>query len=263
MKRKGFTLIELLAVIVILAVIMVIAVPKILDVIESSREAAFENSKKLIKSAIKTQLTSSNIIDGNSFTKDDNNCYVFDFDNKNSNYQNLNVKNKENFSGSISYCDKQITYNDFSDGKNIVNGEDKVETPTTPVEPVVTRVDLKSKILGENVKLTNMSATADGDNIVFTSPYGEDGRINFTEDFSEYSFTKMYVKGHRNTGDSTYNHLFLYYFDLSGVENRAIWYPKAGEDFEYTLEIPEGTKIKTPSFSFCVGEVIVEELYLE
>ena len=39
MKReKGFTLIELLAVIIILSVIMVIAVPKVLDVINKSKE---------------------------------------------------------------------------------------------------------------------------------------------------------------------------------------------------------------------------------
>ena len=36
-NKKGFTLIELLAVIVILSIIMIIAVPKILDVIENSK----------------------------------------------------------------------------------------------------------------------------------------------------------------------------------------------------------------------------------
>lgn len=46
--RKGFTLVELLAVIVVLAIILVIAVPKILDVINSARKSAFEDSAKLL-----------------------------------------------------------------------------------------------------------------------------------------------------------------------------------------------------------------------
>ena len=61
-KEKGFTLIELLAVIVILAILMVIAVPKILNVIENSRKSAAESSIKLVKDAIKTQVTSGSIM---------------------------------------------------------------------------------------------------------------------------------------------------------------------------------------------------------
>ena len=53
-NNKGFTLIELLAVIVILAVLMVIAIPKILNVIESSRNSAASSSIKLLKDSIKT-----------------------------------------------------------------------------------------------------------------------------------------------------------------------------------------------------------------
>ena len=59
-KEKGFTLIELLAVIVILAVLMVVAVPKILNVINKTKESAAESSVKLLKDAIKTQVTSAN-----------------------------------------------------------------------------------------------------------------------------------------------------------------------------------------------------------
>ena len=56
-NKKGFTLIELLAVIVILAIIMVIAVPQILNVIDSSRTSAWNDSVKLIKNAIETNTT--------------------------------------------------------------------------------------------------------------------------------------------------------------------------------------------------------------
>lgn len=54
MNKKGFTLIELLAVIVILAIIMVIAVPQILNVIDKSRESAWESNIKMIEEAIET-----------------------------------------------------------------------------------------------------------------------------------------------------------------------------------------------------------------
>ena len=54
MNKKGFTLIELLAVIVILAIIMVIAVPQILNVIDKSRESAWNSNVKMIEEAIET-----------------------------------------------------------------------------------------------------------------------------------------------------------------------------------------------------------------
>ena len=78
-KEKGFTLIELLAVIVILGIITVIAVPKILDIINKSRNSAVNSSLKLVKDAIKTQIASSDLT-GPVFTKETDGCYVFNFD---------------------------------------------------------------------------------------------------------------------------------------------------------------------------------------
>lgn len=54
LDKKGFTLIELLAVIVILAIIMVIAVPQILNVIDKSKESAWESNIKMIEDGIET-----------------------------------------------------------------------------------------------------------------------------------------------------------------------------------------------------------------
>ena len=53
-NKKGFTLIELLAVIVILAIIMVIAIPQILNIIDSSKEKAWEDSVKIVEKSIRT-----------------------------------------------------------------------------------------------------------------------------------------------------------------------------------------------------------------
>ena len=129
MKKKGFTLIELLAVIVILAIITVIAVPKILDVIDKSRKQTFTDGVKLIESGIKTQLSSSELTGESSFTKGDDNCYLFDFTNKNNNYNELKVKNKENYSGEIKYCDNKFIYTEFNDSKYTINtDENGVET---------------------------------------------------------------------------------------------------------------------------------------
>ena len=106
MKKKGFTLIELLAVIVILAIITVIAVPKVLNVIEKAKESSAESSIKLAKDAIKTQIASANALGNSPFVKNADNCYEFDFDNQEEgNAKELKLKNKEQLSGKVTYCD--------------------------------------------------------------------------------------------------------------------------------------------------------------
>ena len=110
MKKKGFTLIELLAVIVILGIITVIAVPKVLNIINKSKESAVNSSIKLVKDAIKTQIASSDLT-GPVFTKKTDGCYIFNFDDQTTgNAKALEIKNKDKVSGSIKYCN-----NTFSD----------------------------------------------------------------------------------------------------------------------------------------------------
>ena len=119
-KNKGFTLIELLAVIVLLAILMVISVPKILNVIENSRKSAAESSIKLVKDAIRSQVTSGSIM-GTNFTSDESGCYTFNFDNQTSgNAKELQLKNKENIKGTIKYCNGNFTNNTLSfDGQDM------------------------------------------------------------------------------------------------------------------------------------------------
>ena len=121
-KEKGFTLIELLAVIVILAILMVIAVPKILNVINNSRKSAAESSIKLLKDAIKTQVTSKDITNSN-FEQDASGCYTFNFDDqKSGNANELNLKNKDKFTGSIKYCNGVFSDDTLKfDGNSIVS----------------------------------------------------------------------------------------------------------------------------------------------
>ena len=126
MKKKGFTLIELLAVIVILGIITVIAVPKILDIINKSRESASNSSIKLIKDAIKTQVASSDLT-GPVFTKETDGCYIFNFDDQTSgNTKSLEIKNKDKVSGSIKYCNNTFSDDTLKfDGKSINKDEEK------------------------------------------------------------------------------------------------------------------------------------------
>ncbi len=126
MKKKGFTLIELLAVIVILGIITVIAVPKILDIINKSRESAASSSIKLVKDAIKTQVASSDLT-GPVFTKESDGCYLFDFDDQTSgNAKSLEIKNKDKVSGSIKYCNNTFNYDTLKfNGNGIGKNEPK------------------------------------------------------------------------------------------------------------------------------------------
>ena len=126
MKKKGFTLIELLAVIVILGIITVIAVPKVLDIINKSRESAASSSIKLVKDAIKTQVASSDLT-GPVFTKETDGCYIFNFDDQTSgNTKSLEIKNKDKVSGSIKYCNNTFSDDTLKfDGNSISKDEQK------------------------------------------------------------------------------------------------------------------------------------------
>ena len=126
MKKKGFTLIELLAVIVILGIITVIAVPKVLDIINKSRESATSSSIKLVKDAIKTQIASSDLT-GPVFTKETDGCYIFNFDDqKSGNAKALEIKNKDKVTGSIKYCNNTFCDDPLKfDGNSISKGDTK------------------------------------------------------------------------------------------------------------------------------------------
>ena len=126
MKKKGFTLIELLAVIVILGIITVIAVPKVLDIINKSRESAASSSIKLVKDAIKTQVASSDLT-GPVFTKETDGCYVFNFDDQTTgNSKELSIKNKNRVSRSIKYCNNTFSDDTLKfDGNSISKDEPK------------------------------------------------------------------------------------------------------------------------------------------
>ena len=125
-KGKGFTLIELLAVIVILGIITVIAVPKVLDIINKSRESASNSSIKLVKDAIKIQVASSDLT-GPVFTKETDGCYIFNFDDQTSgNAKALEIKNKDKVSGSIKYCNNTFSDDTLKfDGNSISKDEPK------------------------------------------------------------------------------------------------------------------------------------------
>ena len=126
-KKKGFTLIELLAVIVILGIITVIAVPKILDVVNKTKDSAADSSLKLVKDAIKTQIAASDLT-GDLFTQESDGCYIFDFDDQSiGNSKKLNIKNKDKITGSIKYCNNAFVDNTLKfDGMSSNSSNNKV-----------------------------------------------------------------------------------------------------------------------------------------
>ena len=128
MKKKGFTLIELLAVIVLLAIITIIAVPKILNVIEKSKESSAESSIKLVKDAIKTQIVSGDALNESNFIKNNDGCYLFNFDDQSTgNSKELKLKNKEKISGSITYCNGKFNNDTLNfDGNRIAPPAPKI-----------------------------------------------------------------------------------------------------------------------------------------
>ena len=73
MNKKGFTLVELLAVIVILAIILVIAVPKVMDTIDSARNASLESSAKMVAAQAENQYTVAQTL-GTNFDTTDGDC---------------------------------------------------------------------------------------------------------------------------------------------------------------------------------------------
>ena len=88
-----------------LAIITIIAVPKILNVIEKSKESSAESSIKLVKDAIKTQIVSGDALNESNFIKNNDGCYLFNFDDQSTgNSKELKLKNKDKISGSITYC---------------------------------------------------------------------------------------------------------------------------------------------------------------
>lgn len=247
-NNKGFTLIELLAVIVILTVIMVIAVPQILKVIESSRNSAAQSSIDLLKKAIQTQIASAELTN-NPFVKDIDECYTFDFDNKNSNYEKLDVKNKEHFSGSVKYCDGVITDTNLTfDGNNAKH---------VPAEKNVTINSTNITVLSNQ---SNSSWTWVSDGVIDVgmwqgnpSGYYYNGKINVTSNtpatlkgkvslWYNCGSNAIYRIGFSKSADNNTDN-FDKYQDLnqnfSGVASLPEeTYKNYGQDFEVTITEP-------------------------
>ena len=182
-KEKGFTLIELLAVIVILGIITVIAVPKILDIINKSRNSAVNSSLKLVKDAIKTQIASSDLT-GPVFTKETDGCYVFNFDDQTTgNSKELSIKNKDRVSGSIKYCN-----NTFSDDTLKFDGNS------------ISKDEPKGKIICKRATTLHIEKCTQTDSQYFCSGAGY--TASGSKGTSTITYGNLGTKGSLNSGDA-------------------------------------------------------------
>ena len=112
-KKNGFTLIELLAVIVVLAFISLIAIPMIMNVIESSKKGAYEESlRNLIKAAEYYEISEKILGNKVDFT---NGISVLD--------DHIEIKNKNFKTGVIKKSeDGEFYLENVSDGDNCAFG---------------------------------------------------------------------------------------------------------------------------------------------
>ena len=255
-QEKGFTLIELLAVIVILSVLIVVAIPKTLNVIEKSRESTAKSSIKIVKDAIRMQISSVDIV-GTDFISDESGCYTFDFDNQISgNAEELKLKNKEKISGSIKYCNGNFLEDTlaFNDVKSVSKVDDK-------------KINLLNELLNDNYTTDNMSVTKYDNYVSLYSSYGSDGIVILKKQYNPKKYTKMIIKGKRIDGDSSFYHLFPgYTTDLSSWgAGLNTFYPESDESFNYTIDLNLSDSIVNiyPRIQFCVGTIEIYEWYLE
>ena len=200
-EEKGFTLIELLAVILILGIITIVAVPKILDVINKSRDSAVNSSLKLVKDAIKTQIASSDLT-GPVFTKETDGCYVFNFDDQTTgNSKELSIKNKDRVSGSIKYCN-----NTFSDDTLKFNGSS------------ISKDDTNKNVICKRATILHTEECTQTDGYCAESGYTENG----TKGTSTITYGNLGTSGTLTSGDAFdcdvdgtgFNKRFYYVSDL-------------------------------------------------
>ena len=248
MKKKGFTLIELLAVIVILGIITVIAVPKILDIINKSRESASNSSIKLIKDAIKTQVASSDLT-GPVFTKETDGCYIFNFDDQTSgNTKSLEIKNKDKVSGSIKYCNNTFSDDTLKfDGKSINKDEEKgkiiCKRATTLHTEECTQTDSQYYCSGAGYTTSGTKGTSTitygnlGNKGVLTSGDAFDCDVNGDGVFDSETERFYYVSDYYNTSTKAFEDdtaVLIYYNNVSTgspSNNTTYAYDSSGENF--------------------------------
>ena len=247
MKKKGFTLIELLAVVVILGIITVIAVPKVLDIINKSRESAASSSIKLVKDAIKTQVASSDLT-GPVFTKETDGCYLFNFDDQTSgNAKALEIKNKDKVSGSIKYCNNTFSDDTLKfDGNSISKGDTKrpiCKRATTLHTEECTQTDTTYYCSGAGYTENGSKRTSTitygnlGNKGILTSGDAFDCDVNGDEVYDSETERFYYVSDYYNTNTKSFEDdtaVLIYYNNVSaGNSNNSNLYAynSSGENF--------------------------------
>ena len=247
MKKKGFTLIELLAVIVILGIITVVAVPKVLDIINKSKESAASSSIKLVKDAIKTQVASSDLT-GPVFTKETDGCYLFNFDDQTTgNAKALEIKNKDKVSGSIKYCNNTFSDDTLKFDGNSVSKDDinKIicKRATTLHTEKCTQTDSQYFCSGAGYTSTGSKGTSIitygnlGTSGILTSGDAFDCDVNGDGLYDSETERFYYVSDYYNTSTKSFEDdtaVLIYYNNVSAgshSNNTTYAYDSSGENW--------------------------------
>ena len=197
MKRKGFTLIELLAVIVILAIIALIATPKVLDIIDNSKEASIKISVKNylngVEQAISLEDLNGKVIKNGKYyiMNNGNICSNELVDNKCSETEiKIDVKGNKPTSGIIFITDGTVIGDTtlIMSGYYIKYDEDKNEYLLSKIklydiEFKLTNINSDSK---NEVQIKNIETKT----LIFKAPEGYNLPYNITVIGAQYTWDK-------------------------------------------------------------------------
>jgi len=188
--RKGFTLIELLAVIIVLAVIALIATPIVLDVVDSAKLKAFEESAYGIIETVKLK-NYDDVFEGNS----NNKTYIFPND-------ELVFQGERPKGGSVVSVNGEIILA-INNGKYCATkklGDEKVTITENLENCDIKYVNLNGTITETNPIIAKVQLVKN-DKVIYETTSDENGHYEFNDVVSDNYLLLISQKGKTKHGE--------------------------------------------------------------